>query len=455
MVDYNILSPHYNENLVPASSISRSIAPKFNISGQTHNAPTVGSYRHFEGMPPIAFEKPDGQMFVKHITTGNPNRWAVPIDNVYKYGPYSPQEDDVHGFGTWKDACEQNQAREYVVYPQKSSRYGLIESFSERKLKLPEGSTPVELFVHDTEYAGSINNFGRLLHVERNLKQHLMEHYRLGSSQEFVKFLKSRGMELEEIGYLAAGFLPKNTKYAVGRASDGKVIFFSAEDAYDHIVNDARFFGTDAEDDMNRTIREELVHIARKSYDRIAHGKNRIHEEEDTKAMVRDFYLQRAEGAEGNPQLVRHYLKQAAIMEWDRATTRKRYSKIVYHDEDLEGIVEHDEHANHQEGRISDLAYQTANGKRIYMPTRATVRGENKKVYGEETQGKVVYGRFGKLPYQGRGNEDDTSKGDARKSASAKAAPKPSAEARETSAQETSAGEPGAAADGEATAEAA
>ena len=405
MVNYNILSPHYNESKVPASSIPRIIAPKFNILGQTHEAPTVGSYGHFEGMPPIAFEKPNGQMFVKHITTGNPNRWAVPIDNVYQHGPFSPQVDDIQ-FGTWKDV-EKPQTREYVVYPQKSSRYGLIESFSERPLKLLEGDTPVKLYVHDTHYTGRINEFGKFSHIQRNLKQHLMKHYSLKGSQEFVAFLRSHGLELEEIGHLAAGFLPENTKYAVNRASDGKIIFFSAEDAYEHVVNDARFFGTDAEDDINRTFREELAHIARKSYDRIARGKNHIHEEEDTKAMVRNFYLQKADGAEGNPQLVRHYLKQASIMEWDRATTRKRYSNIVYHDEDLEGILEHEEHT-----------------------------------HGEGTKGKVLYGKFGKLQYQDRENEE------------AKAASKPGAEARETP-QESNAGEPEAAADGGASAEAA
>ena len=395
MRDY-ILSPHYNENKVPVSSIPRSIEPKLNILGRTHEAPTVGSYNHFEGMLPLVYRKPSGEIVARHITTSN--RWEVPTSDFASYHNFSPQLDDL-GFGTWKSAGEKNQAREYVKLPQKSALNGLIESFSERKLKHPVSDTSAELYVHDTWYSGRINDFGRYSHLVKNLKQHLMEYYGLKSSQELASFLESRGSSLEDIGYLAIGFIPGI--YGIGRANDGQAIFFAGEDSHENVAKEARHYGLDIKKVRAIGFDEEQTHNARRSYDKGQTLSAVISEEIATKRMLQEFYLGQAKAAQGNPDLVREYLSKAAIMEGDIQTTRPRYTKAWRkHWQDLEEIVDNsDEHANNAEGNNSH-SYQTANGKVVHMPAKNGNR--DKRDSGEK--GEVVYGRFGK--YQNRNERD-------------------------------------------------
>lgn len=438
MPDYRILSPHYNGNLVPVSSIPKNIEPKLNILGQTHEPPTIGSHMQFEGMSPIVYQKPNGEFFARHSTSGNPFRWEVPVEDAFEHRYFSPQLEDI-GFGTWKD-MEKPQAVEYVKHPQRSIRYGIVETFEERKLKLTERDTPVRLFVHDMDYNGPINEFGRYSHLARNIKQHLMEYYGLKSTQELVSFMEANGLTLEDIGYLAVASIPGI--YGVARAPDGKVIFLASENSNDLLVEDARHFGIPTKIYRTRAIDEEQMHIARKSYDKINSLSDLINEEVATKSMLGDAYAKR-----GDKKLVE-------LMEEDIKTTPKRYRESYgRHQRNLDDIAE-----DADEGHVAfvDNRYATqntkANGKVVYMPARTSAKGNKKEDYGEK--GRVIYGQFGDSRKTGKAREDSGNEGREAKSRYAKAASK-SAESREA-ATETADGESsGDAPQGEASAEAA
>lgn len=434
-------SQHYDSRKVPASSISKKIEPSIMISGRIFTPPTVGSDGHFPGMNPFIYTKPNWQTVAKHITASNPHRWEVPISDFRKYGNFSPQIDDI-GFASWKATGEESQAREYVVLPSKSILNGYIESFGERKLNLPKGDTPVDLFVHDNWYTGRINDYGKYSHLIGNLKQNLMEYYGLKSSQDLVEFLESKGQTLEDIGYLAIGFIPKGAVYAVDRARDGKVIFFGAKDSFDGI-KDIRNFAFD----------EELTHIARKSYDLAKSIPEVIDEEIGTKSMVRDFYIKMAKGAEGNPELVRKYMKLAALKDDEVNNTREVYSELFKrHQRDLESIVEdEDGHEHHSEASHSTSTYSsTDKGKVIYMPKRTPSKSE-KQDYDSGTA-KVLYGKFDKSKYEGKKSDGTEKDADGKY---LRARPSRTAEAQEASTAEASDGEPSAEAPSESAAEAA
>ena len=416
MVSYKVLSPSYDANLVLPSSISTTVNPAFNILGRTHEAPTVGSYKHFEGMLPKIVHH-HGQAFRRHNTSGNPYRWKVPDSDFNDYKNYSPQVDDLQ-FGTWDDVTKKPQTTEYVFHTKKSISDGAIESFGEHKLNLPKVDTPVELYVHDTLYAGRINEFGRYSHLVRNLKQNLMEYYGLKSSQELSAFLKSKGLSLEQIGNLAVGFIPENAIYGVARGKDGKAIFFAGEDSHEILSEEARRTGLDIKILRAMGIDEEQTHNARRSYDKGASLSDVISEEVSTKRMQLEFYLQQAKGARGNQELVNEYLAKAAIMEGDIQTTRKRYSKAwKKHHQDLEEIVDADEHTHHiDENSSASHESPPTHSNLIYMPQTTNAKGHKKESYGKK--GRVIYGNFDKSEYD---NNDDGKKETSKKATKATA----------------------------------
>ena len=408
---YEVCSPRYLgiAALKPefVSQTSRELVnPDKNISGRKIKGPTVGSYGH---AAPILIQTIDacGNPIWENRTSNNTFKsYDVPIN-----GYFSPQIDDgvIRGnyqfppIANWKAAGEESQAREYVVYPKKSINYGLIESFGERQLKLDEGSTPVNLFVHDFSYNGPINDFGKYSHLVRNLKQTLMNHYGTKDLQRLAAALQSKGMPLEDIGWLASGFVPKDVIYGVARLPDGKIIFVGAEDSFDKMVQEARYHGLKREDIEFLRIGEEITHIGRKSYDRAV---GRIREEKSTKRTLTDIILEMAEDSEGNPELVRHYLKLAEFMEGDIKTTRKRYRKSSFSPEEnldtrVEEIVGDDVTASDREYSTADGLMSNPNSKVISMPK---YRSKGKET---EEKGKVIYAKDSFSKYEGRNAESE------------------------------------------------
>ncbi|MBI2654962.1 hypothetical protein HYX06_00875 [Candidatus Woesearchaeota archaeon] len=396
---FKISGPHYfgipalNPEFV--SQTSRNLVKPEQIKSGIPEPNTVTLRPYNLSMPqlPQIFTGTDGVEYAREKTSGR--RYVIPYSEYLELGR-ATQLDDL-GFLSWKATGENPKVREEVRIPQKSVNYGLMESFGERQLKLPEGDTPVNLFVHDFSYNGPINDVGRYSHLVRNLKQTLMNNYGTKDLQRLAADLQSKGMPLEDIGWIASGLVPKNTIYGVARLPDGKILFVGAEDSFDKMVREARYHGLKREDIEFLRIGEEITHIGRKSYDR---SVERIGEEKATKRTLRDIVLEMAEGADGNPELVRHYLKLAEFMEGDIRTTRKRYSKSSFSSEEN-----------------LDARLEEPDGK-----------------------GRVIYarGRFGKDYRERAAEAEKTAEPDARSDAKAESAeetPEPSEQAAEQTAE--------------------
>ncbi len=385
MVNYKILSPSLDllryspsHTTIPAGSI-KSMQQTFLI--------TETSWPGHLSKPssPYIAKGPDGEIYAIRRTSGN----IFVARDYSRYGDFSPQIDDL-SIGSWKATGENPQTREYVKLPCQSSWHGVIESFGERKATFPYGDTSLPKYVTDSWVVGVRNNdVGKELHRIENLRQSLARYYRSKDGQEFVAHLKSLGLSLEEIGYLASGLLPEETIYGITRTNDGKVILKAGRDPYDKISKEARFWGVDVEDLRNLKLNEEQGHNARRSYDKVRSLSGLIREEIATKTMERDYYLSQAKGAEGNPKLVREYLKRAQIVQHDIDTTVERYSDISAPD-DLESRV------NSVEAGHSAPIYARTNGKIVYLTERTakatTKDGEDTRAEesSEGTNGRVV-----------------------------------------------------------------
>ena len=380
------------------SQISKDIVKPGEPAKSTMHIPVSYSSRSYGRTSPTRIGDFD---FMK---SGGGRLEAFHVSDTEKYGLATHWEERGDRFQSWIDAGVKNQSREEVVYPQKSINYGLIESFGERQLKVDEGSTPVNVFVHDFSYNGPINDFGKVSHRAKNIKQHLMEYYGLKSTPELVSFLKSHGLTLGEIEYLAILSIPGI--YGVNETPDGKVIFIASEDSNDSIVNDARAYDVPSKLYRIRGIDEEQIHIARKT--KIGNLAELLAEEIATKTMLRDFYAKMAKDSEGNPELVRQYKKFVEVMENDLKTTPRRYI-VAYRQRqrDLEDIVEDADKSETSEGRY----YKTsADGKVVYMQRSERSRSANAKGGKERKEkGKVIYARdrFRK-DYKGRNAEADS-----------------------------------------------
>lgn len=389
------------------SQISRELIKPGEIMSGMPEPNTVSSFPYNLSMPqhPRLIMDDNGNKYAMEKTSAR--RYVIPYSEYVKLGP-ATQFDDL-GFLSWDATGKLPQVREEVRIPLKSVNYGLIESFGERQLKVDGGSTKVDLFVHDTWYSGPINQFGKFSHLERNLKQHLMEYYGLKSSQELSSFLKSRGLSMKEIGYLASGLMPEGAAYSVRKALDGKAILSSGEGSFEAMARMARALGLEPKDLVAFGLDEEQIHIARdKDVYTLA---DLISEEIATKSIARDFYIKMARASQGNPELARKYAILAALKEEDIRTTRKVYTEIHRkHREDLEEIVDKSE----QHTATADGKYTAQSGKAgnvVSMPKYKS-RGKNS---GEKSEVVYARDRFGKnYKVRSAETEGETAESDSR-----------------------------------------
>lgn len=447
-------SPHYRRQPAFKPDVVRQMSAEIVKQGIPNNSMlqlvpvSFSSYPYGKSSPTIIGD----YAFMK---SGGGRLEAFHVSDIEKYGLATHWEEKGDRFQSWKDLAEKNQGIEYVKYPQKSIIYGLMESFEERQLKLDEGSTPVRLFVHDIAYNGPINRFGKFSHQVRNLKQHLIDYYGMKSTQELVSFLKSRGLTLKEIDYLAAGFIPEGFVYAVKKIN-GKRVLLASEDAYEGNARAARELGLNPKDMIAFNIDEEQIHLARDKDISTLAGV--IAEELATKSIATDFYIKMARESQGNPALLRKYAILAALKDEDIRTTVKNYVKIhLKHRRDLEEAVEESEEMHAGTGEYSaqtGLAGKVISISKYQSQSKGTKGREAKE--GQE-KGKVYDGknRFQRSKYNEGEGKGKYVKTDARGSE----ADNPEAEAKEPGKPEGESGDSGKSGEpadaGDATAEAA
>ncbi len=419
MADYKILSPSYvrpfsgSANNTTFHNVSASgststvkITPGQINSGKKYIAPTEGAYDHFRGTAkPLPY---NGERMRR---TSN-NIWTVSEANFKKYGNFSPQVDDVKGFGSWKATGEDSQVREYVKLPKETSYSGVVEAFEPRKLNLHKNDTPVDLNVHDTWVNDVPNNkIGIYFHKVSNLRQLLSDYHGTRHAQDVSSDLNASGNPLEEIGYLSVGRMPENTIYGIYRTIDGKVVFSASKDANEYIVQDAEFFGVSPKEVRMYHIDEEEFHIGRKSFDKRGDS---IKEEVATKDMQGGFYLRQIKRKAGDHQQQEIYKKLADMKQWDIESTPERYSNINDSGEEgLESIVANVENSSSEYTQTysqnSQPAARSIGNILVNMPNipaekysksekKNTNYGDEKSVYGESnnkgeysrSNGKVV-----------------------------------------------------------------
>lgn len=312
---------------------------------------------------------------------------------------------------SWKATSESNPPalNEYVKLPKWTPSSGIVTSFGERKASFHIKDTAVNKYVHDFGFRDvPFNDIGKLDHRAETTRQNLIKYFGTRDWQEFSSYLRSQGLEPEDIGHLAVGFSLPQDVHSVSRGADGEIIFYTNRNTNDSINEYANHFGFRPDEFRFDVFREELAHIWRKSYDRIRDGIEDITEEEDTKSTVRDFYLKLAEDSDGNPELARHYEKLASLMQLDIDTTRERYTerkKQGSGSEDLESRLIDEESSDEE----------TSNSKVAYMSTKDKGSAKGGKY---SSKAKVLYGKFDRSgdDYDGDPETREISETDAPKS---------------------------------------
>ncbi|MEA2037304.1 MAG: hypothetical protein U9O94_07365 [Nanoarchaeota archaeon] len=159
---------------------------------------------------------------------------------------------------------------------------------------------------------------------ERNLKNYL-------KSDEGIKLAiqyNSEGLQAEDIGYIAVGFVPEEAIYAIGRLPNGKVAVYTHRDTHKKIEREARDFDMDSRELVEVLIAEEVAaHHFRKSYD---NHFGRVAEEEGTKRDLLEFYSN-LEGKTLDSNLKAKYSRIKNHLEIDIATIG-RYAKLYSED---------------------------------------------------------------------------------------------------------------------------
>lgn len=369
-------------------------------SSQVEFPITVKSDLHSEGKPSeFHITKGEyGQLYAVHSTANNPKRWKVPLADVAMHGDFSPQFDDIQSYGGWLKAANIG-ANEFAVDLPRKTGFSIIEAFSDVPAKFDPRDTPLPKYVKKVFYEGPINKIGPAFHETGNLRDSITKYVGSRVGKDLGDYLKSKGQAPEEFGWLGINVgMPKGAIYGVGRAKDGKVIIIAASKVYEINASEATALGIKAEEFRNYALTEEEIHTARKSYDRVAKGVNRIKEEIATKSDARAFYLRMAEISAGNPKLQRMYKRLAEIAESDIATTPKRYKEgSIFTRGSLDDIVNNSnvEVVADKGGKV----YTLVDGKRVvggdgaYTPTKFV--GSGKEYDGKPREPRESSGKIG------------------------------------------------------------
>ncbi len=307
----------------PAGRVSPKEGVETRISPEEHNSmkfepPTVGSYGHADTTQIFT---PSGV-----VTRTSNNRFIDTYKDFDRNGYFS-QIDDFY-FGGWIKAGTKNMPNkfEYVELSRRTSSSGVMESFRERLADFNRGDTAVPNYVHDSIVVGRVRNneIGKIFHRIGNLKDHLKGYDKTIDANELTSYLSSLGYPPSYIDWLCEGFMPEDAIYSVDRTKDGKILLTASPNAFEKVSTEAQLSGTNTNDSMNSAFGEESTHIRRRDFDK---DGDIIPLEMKTKAIVRDHYLRLARIYAGDNQLRRRYERLAALKEYDRLTTKQRYSK--------------------------------------------------------------------------------------------------------------------------------
>ena len=332
--------------------------------------------------------KVDGELYAVRSTAGNSNRWKVPINEINPgeaRNPlnFSPQVDDeFEQYKGWQDAARYA-PNDFALNAKQDKRFEIIRAFGEQPAKFHREDTRLSKFTVPTAvYKGPINDFGRADYKAYLLERAIIEHLRTGIGQEVFSDLKSQGLSTEDIGYLAinAG-MPSGAIYGITRAKDGKIMYVAAEDAFDKIAVLAAYFGVPLETAEAWARNEELAHIMRMSYDKVAKGKKSVSEELHTKKQLNAIYKKHAQ--EHDPKSrkrSRDYSNLAKVSDWDIATTPQRYKGGSILAKTLEDVVGEAE-VQVVKGQDGNLYAIVDEGDDVYI-TRLDVKGEYGKAEG-------------------------------------------------------------------------
>ena len=317
----------------PVARFIPQIAPESIVSGMPRLKLTENSYGDSSCPSTPHFIKQDDGVYALRVTANNSNRHKDSLENYRLYGNFSPQIDDVNvhnpnSFGKWLDAGTKNMPNkfEYVELPRRTSSSGVMESFGKRLADFNRGDTAVPNYVHDFRVVGGVRNneIGKIFHRIGNQKDHLKGYLKTIDANELTSYLKSLGYPPSYIDWLGEGFMPEDALYSVDRTKDGKILLAASPNAFEMISTEAQLFGVNTNDLMNSVFDEETAHIWRRDFDK---DGDVIRLEMETKATVRDHYLRLARIYAGDKQLRRRYERLAALKEYDRRTTKQRYSE--------------------------------------------------------------------------------------------------------------------------------
>lgn len=360
---------------------SPEISPESIVSGMPRLRLTESSYPRYLDSPPAPhFVKEYGQDYALRVTANNNNRHKDSLENYRLHGDFSPQIDDVSmynpdSFSKWLDAGTKNMPNkfEYVELPRRTSSSGVMESFRERLADFDRGDTAVPNYVHDSIVLGGVRNneIGKIFHRIGNLKDHLKGYSKTIDANELTSYLSSLGYPPSYIDWLGEGFMPEDAIYSVDRTKDGKILLTASPNAFEKVSTEAQLFGVTTNDLMGSAFDEEFTHIWRRDFDKDC---DIIPLEMKTKAIVRDHYLRLARIYAGDDKLRRRYERLAAFKEYDRQTTKQRYSKK---DSSLKELYSKDRAA--LEEMLSEEAVEKGfSGKEIkdYVASRSREIGE-------------------------------------------------------------------------------
>ena len=308
-----------------SGSASLKIAPE-SITSMQSIPITMSSYGYGKGMPHFAkglvFEKTANNMYWTHDGDFERNGRALGPDDYFHYGNWIKAATN-YGPNSWNR----------VALPPRTSASEAIESFEPIHLTSHIEDTPLNKPIHIFYMRGlRINEAGKKLSELENHRQHINSYLRTEDGRELPASLMNSGGKPTEIDDIVVGGLPSYALYGVvrsrlyGGTKRGRVLLKAAEDVYERIATEARYFGIDAYDLMDTMLAEELAHIWLGDIDREG---NSIKIEEAAKEVVLKHYLRLAKGAEGDQKkrsLKERRYKQAWVKKVDLETV-DRYSK--------------------------------------------------------------------------------------------------------------------------------
>lgn len=254
---------------------------------------------------------------------------------IYSYSDYKEHgrlfNNDGYRHGRWLDAATKYGPNSWERVFHSKAPSTVMESFEERRATFHPKDTVVVKYVHDfhRDEHRPINYTGKDVSHLHNSKWHLMQYLRTEDGIELPTSLIAAGGKPTKIDYIAVGGLPKRAMYAITRKKDnGKVVLIAAEDAYDRLAKEAKYWNISIYDLMNMVFFEELGHAWLRDFDNPSLSEEEI--ETRINKIRSGHYSRLEEGAEGEPKklwLKEKRKKQAEVARKYLLTVHDRYSE--------------------------------------------------------------------------------------------------------------------------------